>query len=81
MNTIELHTQRIELARQILKEEDENVLKKTMAYFKRIKKTALAPPCQMTIEELKEEISQAVCDLENGSGIPHEEIEKKVSSW
>lgn len=81
MNTIELNTSRIEFIRQILDEKNEDVLKKTMAYFKKIKKTTLVPPCQMSMKELKEEVRQAVDDLDKGLGIPHEEIEKKVSSW
>lgn len=38
-------------------------------------------PCQMTIDELKEEVRQAVKDLDNGLGISQEDIEKKIASW
>jgi hypothetical protein len=81
MSTVELNIQRVELAKQILNEKNENVLTKVLTYFKEIKKATLEPPCQMTVEELKVEVEQAVIDYENGLCTTQEELEKQMELW
>ncbi len=77
MTALELNTQKVELAKQILEERNEDVLKKVMAYFKKVKKTTLKLPCQMTLEELKTEITQAKKDYEQGNYITNDSMRKK----
>lgn len=35
-----------------------------------------APPCQYTLEELKERLAQGVIDAKNGRGISQEDMKK-----
>lgn len=79
MNTIELNSQKIEFVKQFLDEPNEEVLKKVMAYFKKVKKTTA--PCQMTIEELKAEVEEAEREIADGDGMKHETFMKEVESW
>lgn len=81
MSTISLNFQKIELARQILNENNEDVIQKVMQYFKKVKNVEPAHPCQMTIEELKKEIEQSVLQYERGETKTHEEFFSELRTW
>ncbi|MDR1436642.1 MAG: hypothetical protein LBI65_00845 [Candidatus Symbiothrix sp.] len=78
---MELNVQRITLAKQILNEQDEEVLNKMLVYFKKVKKNSLKPPCLMTVEELQTEVEQAAAEYKNGLYTTQEELEKQMELW
>lgn len=62
--------------REFIKDIDsEETLNKLRQYLKKLKKNT--PPCQYTIQELKERLNQGVIDAKNGKGTPLAEIRKK----
>lgn len=63
--------------REFLKAIDsEETLDKLQKYLIRIKQRSV-PPCQFTIDELKEELRQSKIDAKNGLGISQEEMRKR----
>lgn len=56
--------------------DSEETLDKLQKYLSRIKKKDV-PPCQFTIDELKEELRQSKIDAKNGLGISQEEMRKR----
>ena len=80
MNANQLDALKAEFAREILNEQDENLLKKAIAFFAKEKKAATAP-CRFTAEELDKEIDSSLADIRAGRVIPQIELEKEVRSW
>jgi len=77
MSTISLDYQKIELAKQILAENNEDVIQKVMQYFKKVK----SPPCQMTIEELKSEVKESILQYKRGETKTHEDFFNELRIW
>jgi len=75
MTTMELELQKAEIARMILSETDEKVLRKLFAFFAKEKKTP--PPCQYSIEELREQIDISMNDYHAGRVVTMEEMRAK----
>jgi hypothetical protein len=66
MNALQLESLRAELAREILNEQDENLLKNISAIFKQSRQAKLTPPCRYTLEELKERLAKSEEDFRAG---------------
>jgi hypothetical protein len=77
MTTIELNTQKVELVKQILSEEDESVLTNVVTYFRKLKEKKV-PPCQMTVKELRQDVLEAMDDIQKGQVFSHEEVFKEM---
>jgi len=39
------------------------------------------PPCMYTVEEMKENLRQAIDEIERGEFVPHEEVLKIIEGW
>lgn len=70
MTTLELKTQ---FQKEIENEQDNSVIERVQAYYRRIKTT----PCQFSSEELIEEVRRSVEDERNGGGKSMEEMRRK----
>lgn len=75
----------LELKAQILKEIDNEqntaILKKLQAYYRKLKGAEKPMPCVMTVEELREEVSQAVDDINNGRVTTHDKLLEEIETW
>jgi hypothetical protein len=78
MGTVELEAQKAELAREILGETNEEIVKKVMLFFR---STKAEPERLMTVDELRAEVRQSEKDYGNGLGITTEEMLKKHPEW
>ncbi|MDR0843734.1 MAG: hypothetical protein LBN71_00795 [Tannerella sp.] len=74
MTAMELDIKRMEVFREILDVEDENFLTGLIVYIRKAKKTAIQPPCQYTIEELRGRIAESVEDVKAGRVYSMEEV-------
>jgi O6-methylguanine-DNA--protein-cysteine methyltransferase len=81
MSTTELEVMRAKLARAILNEENEKLLAKIIAFVRKEKKATLPFPCQMTVEELKMEVAEALEDVRTGRTTSHDDLKKEMQSW
>jgi len=70
MTTLELKTQ---FQKEIENEQDNSVIERVQAYYRRLKAT----PCQFSSEELIEEVRRSVEDERNGGGKSMEEMRRK----
>jgi len=79
MATIELNAKELELFQEI--NNDPNLLEYALISIRKIKKKKLPPPCQYTVEELRERLEKARKEVEDGVAIftTQEEMESKYS--
>lgn len=70
MTTLELKAQ---FQKEIENEQDNSIIKRVQAYYRRIK----TAPCQFSSEELIEEVRRSVEDERNGGGKSMEEMREK----
>jgi hypothetical protein len=75
MRTKQLEVLKAELARDILNEQDENLLAKVAAFF--TKEKAAAPPCRYSVEEMREKLAKVPNEIAAGRFVAHEEIGRK----
>lgn len=81
-NSMELDAMKAALAREILNTDSSEILKKVRKVFERARKSEeILPPCQYTIEELKERVHQGVQDARAGKGVTTEELIKLSQAW
>ncbi|MDR1182175.1 MAG: hypothetical protein LBL13_09395 [Bacteroidales bacterium] len=78
MTAIELNAKKIELIKEI---DSEELLDKMLAYLHRLKKKGSKPPCQYTLDELKERIDRAEENIKQGEYLTHEELEEQLLKW
>ncbi|MDR3261515.1 MAG: hypothetical protein LBT78_06735 [Tannerella sp.] len=81
MSTVELEAQKAELAREILSETNEDIVKKVMLFFRSTKAETAGLPWQMTVDELRAEVRQSEEDYGNGLGMTTDEMLKKHPEW
>jgi hypothetical protein len=76
MATIELNAKELELFREI--KNDPNLLETMLNYIRGQKKTKKQPPCQYTVEELRERLEKARKEVEDGVAVftTQEEMER-----
>lgn len=78
MTTLEI---KAELKQDIDNEQDNTILEKVRAYYRKLKKANTKPPCQFTLEELNKELDQAEDDIKNGRVTSHEQLLKEIETW
>jgi hypothetical protein len=81
MSILELEAKKAELAREILSETKEEVVQKWVVFFHDMKRNTLTPPCRFTVEEMKEEIAEAMDDVRCGRITSQEELDKEMMLW
>ena len=76
MATIELNAKELELFREI--KNDPNLLETMLNCIRGQKKTKKQPPCQYTVEELRERLEKARKEVEDGVAVftTQEEMER-----
>ena len=81
MATIELNAKELELFQEI--KNDPNLLEYALNSIRKLKKKKLTPPCQYSVEELRERLEKARKEVEDGDGVAifstQEEMESKYS--
>ncbi len=77
MTTMELNAMKAEFIKDFLNEENETLVRKFIASFRKEKRQGMKPPCQFTIEELKKEVAQGVKDYKAGDVCTIEELRAK----
>lgn len=70
-----------ELKQDIDNEQDNTILEKVRAYYRKLKKANKKMPCQFTLEELNKELDQAEDDIKNGRVTSHEQLLKEIETW
>jgi hypothetical protein len=65
------------LHKLIVETDDENILSKVQAYFTTLKSKNV-DWWDMISDQEKESINKGLKQLENGEGIPHEQVQKKA---
>jgi hypothetical protein len=74
MTTTELEIQKAGLAREILNETDENIVKKLIISFRNVKETTPISPCRFSVEEIRNIATNAIRDAKQGLGKSIEEV-------
>ena len=80
MTAIELECKKDELRELIDSIDSEEVMKRVEKSLKRIL-TREQPPCQFSVEELKEQLNMAEKEARLGLGCSTEELRKAVLTW
>lgn len=80
MTAMELECKKDELRELIDSIDSEEVMKRVEKSLKRIL-TREQPPCQFSVEELKEQLNMAEKEARLGLGCSTEELRKAVLTW
>lgn len=80
MTTLELQAWKNLLAEIILQTDDIHLLKAIETLIKK-EREPLVPPCQYTVEELRERVRQSLKDAEMGLGQDINEVLKEMETW
>ncbi len=75
-----LEKKKFKLIRAIMDDTDENRVAEIERMYKNQEKQYLPEPCMYTIEEIQAGLPERIKALEEGKGIPHESIKRKVVS-
>ncbi len=77
MTAIELRAKKMEIIEMLMSVDDEKTVSKVLSVIRKAKE-AENPPCQFTVEQMRQRIAKAEADIQNGRFISHEEIKRKV---
>ena len=70
-----------EFARDILNEQDVNLLKKVISFFIKEKEASISTPCQYTIDEIRVRLAKSEEDIKAGHTYSTEEVFKPYEQW
>jgi len=79
MATLELNTEKVNLARDILNENDGNFISALAGYYYLVKQNKY--PCDFSQEEKQLRINQSLKDYEQGKGINQSELYNRHPEW
>ncbi len=66
-----------ELARLALTTDDDEVIAKVLHYARKLMKKQPKPPCQYTIDEVKDGIRKSIDEVKEGKTISYEDVLKR----
>ncbi|MBP1613410.1 MAG: hypothetical protein H6Q13_858 [Bacteroidetes bacterium] len=81
MTTQKLEAMKAMLTREVLSIDNEKTANKLMDYLCQLKAEEKNPPCQFTIEELKEEIKKSMKDIDAGHFTSQEDLLREMKTW
>ena len=80
MNAIERDIEKAKLIESIIGIEDVDIIKKVRSFLKKSSSPS-DRPAVMTVEELKEEVTEATADVLKEGGLRHADFVKEMKSW